>query len=61
METQILSSFLQSEAYFQKRREIMREINSYPIFIDRSVFKKTPAEKIALANAKSSYKNRYQP
>lgn len=37
--------FLESEEYAKKRAEINREINSYPVTIDYSTFKKSKEEK----------------
>jgi len=39
----------------QQRREVQREINSHSIVIDRSVFKKTPEERLEGKRLKKAY------
>lgn len=55
-----IKTFMQSAEYQQKRYAIQREINSTPVIIDRSVFRKTKEEKEALAIAKLTYKNKHK-
>ncbi len=40
----------------QRRLQLSKEINSYPVTIDRTVFKKTPQEKIEVKKAISEWK-----
>ena len=40
-----VKEFLESPAYLREKEKLQREINSYPLVIDRSVFKKTKEEK----------------
>lgn len=44
--------------YEKKNQELKRQINSYPLSIDRSVFKKTKEEKELVNNLKIKFKNR---
>ena len=44
--------------YEKKNEELKRQINSYPLIIDRSVFKKTKEEKELVNNLKTIFKNR---
>lgn len=40
----------------QRRLQLAKEINSYPVDIDRTAFKKSPQEKIECKKAKSEWK-----
>lgn len=51
-----IKRWLESEAYEKKKAEVIREINSNRLVIDYSVFKKTPEERMKLANMKADYK-----
>ena len=53
-----LKAFLESQEYEDKKARLNREINMFPLVIDRVCFQKTKQEKIAVANAKSLYKIR---
>lgn len=44
--------------YEKKNEELKRQINSYPLIIDRSVFRKTKEEKELVNNLKIKFKNR---
>ena len=56
MEISNIKKFMETNEYQNKRAAMQAEINSYPIDIDRSCFKKTLAEKEQLATAKMNYK-----
>lgn len=45
-----------SNAYNAERANVQAMINSAPVRIDRSVFKKTEIERVELANAKAKWK-----
>ena len=45
-----------SNAYNAERANVQAMINSAPVRIDRSVFKKTEIERVELINAKSKWK-----
>ncbi len=46
----------EAESIRQRRFDVNREINSRKVDIDRSVFKKTDEEKLALKQAKKAHK-----
>lgn len=48
---------MESEEYISKNKRLLEEINSYPVDIDRSVFKKTPEEKDELKKLKYEHKH----
>lgn len=52
-----IKKFMESEEYVQKNKKLKEDINSFPLKIDYSCFKKTPQEKNLLAQAKYDYKN----
>lgn len=45
-------------SYEKKNEELKRQINSYPLVINRSVFKKTKEEKELVNNLRIKFKNR---
>lgn len=45
-----------SNARVSERAKLQAQINSRPVKIDRSVFKKTEIERMELSNAKSKWK-----
>lgn len=49
-------TILESQAYEDQKARLNREINSFKLEIDRSVFKKTPVQKVEAAVAKAEYK-----
>lgn len=51
---------MESEEYISKNKNLQKEINSFPVLIDRSVFKKTQEEKNELKKLKYEYKHNPQ-
>lgn len=49
-------TWLASEEYQRRKLELNKEINSYPVKIDRECFKKTPLERELAKIAKSEWK-----
>lgn len=47
---------LESKSYEQQKERLRREINSYKLDIDRTVFKHSKEEKIQIMLAKAEYK-----
>lgn len=45
-----------SNAYNVERTKVQAMVNSHPVIIDRSVFKKSEIERLELSNAKSKWK-----
>lgn len=51
-----IKAFLETSEYQYANARLSAEINANPLVIDYSVFKKSPAEKLASKVAKSQYK-----
>lgn len=50
------SKEFETQEVLQRRSKLSKEINSFKVDIDRSVFTKTPQEKLDLKQAKSDWK-----
>lgn len=48
----------ETDRFENKKREVQKEINSYPLIIDRKCFQKTKEEKELVNNLKVRWKNK---
>lgn len=47
--------WMESKAYDNQKEIIRKEVNSFPLIIDRACFKKTPEERIKLYNLRKKW------